>query len=331
MAAQRELRVGLIGAGMVSRHHLEAWARIPEARVVAIADPNMDRAEERARAFGIGATYADAERMLAEQACDAVDIATPVGQHGVLCRLAADHGVAILCQKPLAATYDEAQAIVADVGGRVRFMVHENWRFRASYRQIKAWVEGGLVGRLTGVRMSATSCGLIADAEGRYPALERQGFLAGLPRLLVFELLSHHLDVLRWLCGALSVESAALSRRCPAVRGEDTASIRLATAAGVEVWLEGSFASPGAPRHICDHLSITGTEGSISLEDTRLSLQGRHSERFAWDFDEIYGTAFDGALRHFVDRLADGKAFETEATDNLAVLALVEAVYAAAA
>ncbi len=331
MAARRVRRIGLIGAGMVSRHHLEAWASIPEARVVAIADPEIDRAEKRARAFGIDATYQDAERMLAEQACDAVDIAAPVGQHGALCRLAADRGVAILCQKPLAATYGEAKAIVADVGGRVRFMMHENWRFRSSYRQIKDWLDAGLIGRLTGVRMSATSCGLVEDVAGGFPALERQPFLAELPRLLVFELLSHHLDVLRWLCGEVFVEAASLSRRCPAVRGEDTASIRLSTAARVEIELGGSFVCPDAPAHVCDDLTITGTDGAISLKDTHLSLEGRRSEIREWDFQEIYSSAFEGALRHFVDRLADGRAFETEATDNLAVLRLVEAVYDSAA
>ncbi len=331
MAGRRQWRVGLIGAGMVSRHHLEAWARIPEARVVAIADPDMTRAEERARDFGIAVTYPDAKRLLAEQACDAVDIAAPVGQHGALCRLAADRGVAILCQKPLAATYDEAKAIVADVGGRVRFMVHENWRFRSSYRQIKAWLEAGLVGRLTGVRLSARSCGLIEDAQGRFPALERQSFLADLPRLLVFELLSHHIDVLRWLCGELSVEAASLSRRCHAVRGDDTASIRLATAERLAIELEGSFACPDAPAHICDDLTMVGTDGSIDLRDTRLSLEGRRSERRVWRLEEVYRSAFEGALRHFVGRLADGRAFETEATDNMAVLRLVEDVYDTAA
>ena len=50
----RPLRIGLLGAGMVSRHHLIAWAAIPDqARVVAIADPSPENAARRATEFGI--------------------------------------------------------------------------------------------------------------------------------------------------------------------------------------------------------------------------------------------------------------------------------------
>ncbi|HMM89842.1 Gfo/Idh/MocA family oxidoreductase [Bradyrhizobium sp.] len=60
------LRIGLIGAGMVSRHHLIAWASIPDqARVVAIADPSPENAARRASEFGIEQSHASAEAMLA--------------------------------------------------------------------------------------------------------------------------------------------------------------------------------------------------------------------------------------------------------------------------
>ncbi len=325
-----KLRIGLIGAGMVSEHHLKAWAAIDEAQVVAIADPTRERAEARADAFGIAATYDDARRMLAEQSCDAVDIAAPVDRHGLLCRTAADAGAAILCQKPLAARSEEARAIVDAVGARVRFMVHENWRFRSSYRQIKAWLDVGSIGRVESVRLSVTSSGLLRDGEGRYPALLRQPFLAKLPRLLVFEVLIHHIDVLRWLFGPLRVESARLSRQCPAVLGEDSAEIDFGTADSRQVRLAACLTDPLAPAHISDHLTITGDEGSITLADTRLSLEGARAEAHAWDLSSLYHSAFDGALRHFVTRLAKGEPFETEAADNIAVLRLVEEVYRAA-
>jgi len=321
------LRIGLIGAGMVSAHHLRAWAGIAEADIVTIADPDIARAQARAGAFGIEAVYADPARLLAAQACDAVDIAAPVERHRALCELAADHGVAILCQKPLAASHEEARAIVDAVGGRVRFMVHENWRFRASYRTIAACLDDGVIGQVTGARLSMTSAGLVADATGVYPALKRQPFLADLPRLLVFEVLIHHIDVLRWLFGDLSLRSAALSRQCDAVRGEDTASIVFATAGGLDVALEGSLVCPEAPQGIRDNLTITGTDGTIRLSDTVLTIEGRRPERFGWSAQSLYASAFEGALRHFADRLVDGGAFETEAEDNLTVLRLVDEVY----
>ena len=57
----RRLRIGLIGAGDMSRYHLAAWAKVPEATVVAISDRTRERAESRAREFGIARTFADPE------------------------------------------------------------------------------------------------------------------------------------------------------------------------------------------------------------------------------------------------------------------------------
>ena len=327
MAEAREWRVGLIGAGMVSRHHLAAWAEVPQARVVAIADRDLDRAERRARNFGVAAAYVSAEELLAAQRLDAVDIAAPVDQHGTLCRLAAERGVAILCQKPLAASVEEAGQILAAVAGRVRFMVNENWRFRRSYRQVKAWLDAGRIGHVTGVSLSVRSSGLVADAAGRLPALRRQPFLAELPRLLVFEVLIHHIDVLRWLFGALSVKAVSLRRGCTAVRGEDGASIRFDAEGGLSIEVDGSLSAQGAPLHISDRMDIIGTEGAIHLADGALSLEAERPESFDWDFEAVYLSAFEGAQRHFIGRLADGGAFETEAAENIAVLQLVEDVY----
>src|SRR3954454_18930386 len=99
----KPLRVGLIGAGMVSRHHLIAWAALgDQARVVAIADPSAENAARRAGEFGIDGMFRDAESMLANAELDAFDIASPRATHSSLVRLAIAKGLPVLCQKPLA-------------------------------------------------------------------------------------------------------------------------------------------------------------------------------------------------------------------------------------
>src|SRR3954470_8363302 len=115
------LRIGLVGAGMVSRHHLIAWAALADqARVVAIADPSADNAARRAGEFGIAETFRDAESMLANAELDAVDIAAPRALHASLVRLAAAGKLPVLCQKPLAIDLAEATQLAADVKDRIR-------------------------------------------------------------------------------------------------------------------------------------------------------------------------------------------------------------------
>jgi len=287
-------------------------------------------ASARAAEYGVPSIYASAEEMLEHAALNAIDIAAPREQHAPLCRLAAAHQVAILCQKPLAPTYDEAAALVAEIGGRVRFMVHENWRFRPHYRRVRAWLDTGRIGEIRTVLLTLLTSGLLPDASGTRPALVRQPMLAGLERMLLMEIMIHHIDTLRFLLGPLTLEAARLGVGCDAIRGEDRASLLLRTDAGAAIALVGDFMAHGHPPDQRDRLEIIGTTGSILLHDDELRLNGTTEEQQTLDLAADYAESYRGALAHFVDRLIDGGPFETDANDNLETLALVEAAYRSA-
>ncbi|CAN7528006.1 Gfo/Idh/MocA family oxidoreductase [Bosea sp. LjRoot9] len=322
------LRIGLIGAGWVTLYHLRGWrALADDAVVVAIADPEHDACERRAEEFGIGARYRSASEMLAAGGFDAVDIAAPRAVHAELVRLAADHGLPILCQKPLAPTLGEAQRLVADVSGRVRLMVHENWRFRAYYRQAAQWIAQGRIGAVKAASLSLVTSGTVPNAEGRLTALERQPMLRGEQRMLVAEVLIHHLDTLRMLLGPMSVRAAVLSRTCPELAGEDGAVVHLETAAGAGVSVFASFAAHGAQPEQVDRLTILGDRGAIRLDGATLRLSGRDDEQVGFDQAEVYQGAYTATLAHFARCLREGTAFESSPEDNLETLRLVEDCY----
>ena len=323
------LRIGLIGAGWVTAHHLVAWQRqAPRARVVAIADPSLERARERAAAFGIDKVHADAAELMASGGIDAVDIAAPREFHAGLVRLAADHGLAALCQKPLAPTLAEARTLVAEVGGKVRLMVHENWRFRAYYRELRRWIEAGSTGAITQAQMTLFTSGLLPDADGRLPAIERQPFMATLQRALVMEVLIHHIDTLRFLLGELTVVHSRLGKQCRGIVGEDRASIVFESAGGAVVALLANFCVHGAPAAQSDRLVLVGERGTARLEADTLSLQGAEPLARRYDLPACYVDSYAAAIAHFVDALLGDTPFETSPEDNLRTLALVEEIYA---
>ena len=207
------LRIGLVGAGMVSRHHLIAWASIADqARVVAVADPSADNAARRAAEFEIPNTYASAEAMLAAGEFDAIDIAAPREMHAPLVRLAASQRLPVLCQKPLAPNLQQATDLAAEVSDLTRLMVHENWRFRGYYRDAAAWLREGRIGNVKQAQLTLLTSGVLPGPDGLCPALERQPFMRREKRMLVAEVLIHHLDTLRMLLGPLRVTAAQLSR-----------------------------------------------------------------------------------------------------------------------
>jgi predicted dehydrogenase len=323
-----KLRVGLIGAGWVTQYHLRGWAALAgQAEIVAIADPSAEARAARMREFGIPAGYASAEAMLAAEMLDAVDIAAPRAVHAELVRLAAGHGLAILCQKPLAPTLAEARDLVAAIDPSIRLMVHENWRFRASYREAAAWLAEDAVSMPFAARLSLVTSGTLPDADGHYPALERQPFIRHERRMLVAEILIHHLDALRMLLGPLKVVACRMQRICPEIAGEDTAIVQLAGRDGLAIQIFATLAGHGHPAGAIDRLDILGPKGALTLDGGSLSLAGSSPRRRDFDPAAIYQGSYDATIGHFVARLADGLPFETAPDDNLQTLALVEECY----
>ncbi len=324
------LRVGLIGAGMITHYHLIAWSRVVGAEVVAICDPVRARAKDRARTFSIPAVHETSEALLARECIDALDVASPRETHDAEVRRAIEQGLPVLCQKPLAPTLAEAEALVAAAASRIRLMVHENWRFRPFYREIKRWLDAGRVGAPLQYRLSHFSAGLLADAEGRLPALERQPFMRTERRLMIAETLIHHLDVTRWLLGPLRVLSARIGRSVDAVAGETMASVFMETDDGRPVLVEGNMATHGAAARAQDRLQIICERGAIAFRDNILEVQGEQPFYSEYDFAHAYQASFDSAIAHFVECLRTGASFETDSAENLATLKLVEDAYRAA-
>ncbi|MGQ0674740.1 MAG: Gfo/Idh/MocA family protein [Rhodospirillales bacterium] len=320
--------IGLMGAGWVTQHHLRGWQRLADrARVVAIADPNKEAREGRAAEFGIPRAYASAAELLANEKLDAVDVAVPRQHHARVCLLAAKRGLPILCQKPLAPTLAEARALVRGVGRRARLMVHENWRFRTHYLLIRKWLEEGRVGRVRQAVMTILTSGFIPDAEGRLYAVERQPFFRAEKRLLLMEVLIHHVDCLRYLLGELRLDAARLGKSATAIAGEDRAMLMLSGGRGEAVALVGDFMAHGHPPQQFDRLEILGDEGAVRLDGAVLESFGKRPERLAVDHQANYLNAYEGVFRHFLDCLDSGRRFDTRPEDNLKTLAICERAY----
>ncbi len=164
--------VGL-GAGYFAPFQYEAWTRIPEAQIAAIYNRTEDRAQRILRDYGVPRYYGDWREMIDKEQPDFVDIITPPETHEEMCRYAAERGVHIICQKPLAPTYAESRRIVefaASAG--VRFMVHENWRWQPWYRAIKRLQRDGTIGDFTHAQFTMR----MGDGWGADAYLARQPF-----------------------------------------------------------------------------------------------------------------------------------------------------------
>ncbi|GAB6166191.1 Gfo/Idh/MocA family oxidoreductase [Thermostilla marina] len=325
-----------VGAGYFSKFQYEAWNRIPEVEITAMCNRNIDRAKPIMEEFGIPRHYVDYREMLEKEKPDFVDIITPPDTHLEMCRIAAEMGIHIICQKPLAPTFDEAKEIVAltDRAG-VRFMVHENFRFQPWHREIKRLLTAGAIGdRLHSLYFRMR----MGDGWGEDAYLGRQPYFRTMPKLLVFETGVHFIDTFRYLAGEVEGVFSKLRKLNPVIAGEDAGVIVFEFASGaVGIWDANRYneSNDPDPRYTFGEFLVEGNGGSIRLyTDGRLTIQPlgeperdhayRH-ERRNFSGDCVYVTQ-----RHFVDCMHSGAPFETNGHDYLKTLAVQEAVYRSA-
>ena len=138
---------GVIGAGLFGENHALVYSRLPGVELVAVCDQNEARAREVAERYGARTHYTDYAQLLAEPDIEAVSIATPDFAHAEIALAAAQAGKHILCEKPLATTVEEAQAIV-DAAARagVKLMVDFHNRVNPPFVAARDSVRNGAIG-----------------------------------------------------------------------------------------------------------------------------------------------------------------------------------------
>jgi D-apiose dehydrogenase len=334
MTTSHPLRGVCLGAGYFSHFQYEAWQRLPEVEIVALANRNADRAHEVASRYGVPAVYSwdNLERMLDETRPDFVDIITPPETHLELVRRIAPRGIAIICQKPLAPSWEESVAVVEEARRhQCRFLVHENWRWQPWYREMKRQLDAGALGELFSISVRMR----MGDGWPEDAYLARQPFFRHYPRLLVYETGVHFLDTFRFLGGEVASVYARLQQRNPVIKGEDAGQIVVGFASGATAMLDASRyneADTADPRYTFGTVRLDGRRGHLELDtegNLTLKLLGQPPKRLEYAHERrgFAGDCVHALQRHFVQRMRDGQPFESTGEDYLRTVALVEACY----
>jgi D-apiose dehydrogenase len=320
----RVFRGALIGCGFFSQHHQEAWRRMTNVRIVAACDQFI----ERARAVAEHA-YASVEEMLNAEELDFVDIVTRSETHLELITRAAEKGLAISCQKPMAPNWEDACRMVeVAAANRVRLMIHDNWRWQSWYRAAHNMITRGDIG----IPLAYGFRCRWKDGGGGSP-YPKQAYFRDISRLMIDETLVHHIDTARFLFGDISSVYAQARRVNPRIRAEDHAMLMLRHANEVMGSIDGhSFLAREENSPGLDDAIFEGDSGAI-----RVCARGEiwAGARKIWtdDFTAGYrGDSVYATLTHFIQCLETGLPFESEAREYLEkTFAVVEASYASLA
>lgn len=328
------LRFAMAGTGFWARFQLHGWRELAGCECVALYNRTRSRAEALAVEFGIGAVYDDYEAMLATEALDFVDIVTGVEQHAPMARIAADRGLPVVCQKPLAPDFATAAAMVAHARQRgTALLVNENWRWQAQIRALDAVVKAAPLGRVWRAQVNFSNS---------FPVFDNQPFLRELDQFILTDIGTHLLDVVRFLFGEAKSVYAQIHRVNRRIKGEDAVSALLRMSNGMTVDVNLSYASR-VPRELFPEtmILVEGEDASAALDldfniqvvTARGTTTTRHPPPgYSWA-DPRYGVVHASivdAQRNLLGALRGEATAETTGADNLETLRLVFACYESA-
>ncbi|MCK0209739.1 Gfo/Idh/MocA family oxidoreductase [Starkeya koreensis] len=332
----RRIRLATIGTGFFGRYHYEAWNRIPEVELVGLAYArNRERAETFAAEYGVAATFGDAEAMMDALKPDLVDIISPPETHLPLVEAALRRGIPAITQKPLAPTLPDALRMVEIArAGPVPVVVHENWRFKPWFREIRRLIEGGSLGAVYNIAFRMRP----GDGQGPAAYLDRQPYFQQMPRFLIHETGIHMIDVFRFLVGEITGVSARLRRLNPAIAGEDAGYVIFDFAGPTAGLLDGNrLADCGArnPRLTMGEFALDAEHGAVRLDgEGRIFVRRRGEEErqhpYEWHDRGYAGDAVYALQRHVIDHLTRGAPLENRVEDYIRNVMVEEEVYRSA-
>ena len=308
-----ELRIGIVGAGAMGKTHARHWARVPGAKIVAIADSDASKAG--APAASVGAEALGSLEELLALGCDAVSVCTPTDTHRELSEKALGAGCHVLCEKPMALSIEDCDAMIsaAERAGKL-LCVGQVVRFFPEYANAKKLVDAGAVGNPAAVRTRRG--GGFPGWSDWYSDPARTGGI-------LFDLGVHEFDWLLWCLGPI-VRVYAKSLTPRSLERCDLALVTLRHASGCVSHVEATWADPkgGGTR-----FEIAGDAGllvhdarSIPALSIRTDAGAQNLSPLAPDDDPFYRQclAFARAIRGEVPLAVTGE-------DGRAAIAVAQA------
>ena len=313
------LDIGVVGTGMMGQDHVQRLAAsVPDAKVVAVSDVNVEQAKRVAERVA-ARVFSDGHDLIGDDDVQAVLIASPGFTHEelTLACIAADKPV--LCEKPLAPTIDACVRVLAAEATRPGRLVQVGFmrRYDDGFRAMKDGLDGGQVGEA-----------LLLHCRHRNPTVP-PGFTSD---MMITDSVVHDIDVTRWLLGqeivAATVYKARPSSKAPDGL-QDPQLVLLETAEGVLVDVE-SFVSCQYGYDI--RYELVGETGTLSLGELAGVLvrqQGQYHGPIPADYRERFGAAYQRELQEWVDGVLQGRVTGPSAWDGYATTAVAEAAVAA--
>lgn len=338
----KTLRLGFIGMGGIANHHANLYKKIGGVDLVCGCDIRQAALDHFQNTHGIQNLYLDFKKMLKEfKDVDAIDVCTPNGVHAPAAIAAAEAGKDVFCEKPMAMSAKEAQAM-ADAAKRnkVKFVMGFQHRYEPRSAAIREQVEAGRFGKILYVRAQALRRRGIPNW-GVFGQKKLQG---GGPMI---DIGVHILDTAYSMIGypnpvtatgntftymgnkKSNVKSAWAGWDYKTYTVEDLAVGMIRFDNGCMLTIESSFVAH--IEHDIFTVQIMGEKGGAEWSTSNMffdhgtyMMNAKPSYLGNWDM-------WDYKMRHAVEVFRDGRKNECPAEHGVAVQKMLDGIYASAA
>lgn len=317
------VRIGLVGAGRIGTSHADIIAkRVPQARLIAVADPRPGVAAALAGPLGARGV-ASPEEIVAADDIDAVVIAASSTAHAQLVVAAAEAGKHVFCEKPAGMSLAEIDlGVAATAAAGVAFQVGFNRRFAAEFRAAHDAIVAGRIGTVQLMRSLTRDPGTGPADPGGVP-----------PWTIFTQTLIHDFDTLNWLnpgARAVDVSATADALVRPDFRDEgllDTAVVVIRYDNGAIATAEASFAAAYGYDVRGEVFGSGGmvTAGDGSATSMRLFVASGRSAQIAQSDTELMLDAYTAEFTEFADAIQHCRPPSVTGGDARAAFAIAQA------
>jgi len=256
-----KVRLGIIGVGNIGSAHVRNVldGKCPEIEIVAFADRRESRREWGKSVMPDAAVFQEGADLIQSGLCDAVLVSTPHYQHPVLAKMAMEHGLHVMVEKPAGVYTLQVRDMIetADQHPELTLGMMFNQRTNCVYRKVKEMLDSGELGEMKRVSW------LITDwyrTQNYYDSGAWRATWAGEGGGVLLNQCPHQLDLLQWLCGLpKKVRAFCHEGKWHDIEVEDDVTAYLEYENGATgVFITTTGDAPGTNR-----LEITGTKGKL--------------------------------------------------------------------
>jgi shikimate dehydrogenase len=305
---------------------------VPGARLAAVCDVVIERAQRYGEALGIPA-FASPEEMYRSIDLDVIDIATPSGDHFARTMEALAHNKHVVVEKPVALRPEHAQQMIREAAGRGRrlWVAHQN-RYNKALSRAHAEVASGRLGKavLGTVRVRWCRDQSYYDGDNWHGTWLMDGGVTSQQAI-------HHLDALLWCMGPVESVEASCATRLVRMECEDLAVATLRFASGALGIIEATTAT--RPTDIEASLSLLGEGGVIVLGGLAMNriehwafadsrdYDATVKTEFVEDVPNAYGFGHNTLYQRVVESVRGDGPVDVPGEEGLRSIELLHAVY----